>query len=173
MADQNGILLLDFFDVYGKRIKDTADIILTHQVLTDHRVVRNVDTSKRIKIGGLYAVPQGLYRVDVDPLGYLPVGQFVTVASGKGTTLSLTFPIDPEKVVSTAFPDYVNLPEPARRILEGSSTVVGFENKSGPDLYAALDTVRKAGGAAEHRRQVLEHGTEFRVPGHQLRAVAD
>jgi len=34
MADQNGTLLLNFFDVYGDRVKDHADIMLTHQVLS-------------------------------------------------------------------------------------------------------------------------------------------
>ena len=44
MAGQNGTLLLNFFDVYGDRVKDHADIMLTHQVLSDRRVVRNVET---------------------------------------------------------------------------------------------------------------------------------
>lgn len=145
MADQDGILFLDLLNVYGDRIDDSADIMLTHQTLSDRRVVRRVSTGKRLKIPNLNAVPQGLYRLEIDPLGYLPVSQFVNVASGKGTTLELTFAVDPNKVTAVEFPDYADLPERVRALLQVSDQVLGFAGRTGADLYGALDAIRKAG----------------------------
>jgi len=145
MADQNGTLLLNFFNVYGDRIKDHADIMLAHQVLSDRRVVRNVNTSKRIKIPNLNAVPQGLYRLEVDPLGYMPVSQFVNVESGDGTEVDLTFAVNPTKVSAVQFPEYAMLPERVQALLQASNNVLGFPNKAGAELYAVLDDTRKAG----------------------------
>ena len=145
MADQNGTLLLNFFDVYGDRVKDHADIMLTHQVLSDRRVVRNIDTSKRIKIPNLNSVPQGPYRLEVDPLGYMPVSRFVNVESDDGTGIDLTFAVDPAKVTAVQFPDYTVLPEGVQSLLQASNSVLGFPNKVGAELYAALDDIRKAG----------------------------
>jgi hypothetical protein len=145
MADQNGTLLLNFFNVYGDRIKDHADIMLAHQVLSDRRVVRNVNTSKRIKIPNLNAVPQGLYRLEVDPLGYMPVSRFVNVESGDGTEVDLTFAVNPTKVSAVQFPEYATLPERVQALLQASNNVPGFPNKAGAELYAALDDTRKAG----------------------------
>ena len=145
MAEQNGTLLLNFFNVYGDRVKDHADIMLTHQVLSDRRVVRNVDTSKRIKIPNLNSVPQGLYRLEVDALGYMPVSQFVNVESGDGTEVELTFAVDPAKVTAVQFPDYAALPERVQSLLQASDNVLGFPNKVGAELYAALDDIRQAG----------------------------
>jgi hypothetical protein len=145
MADETGTLFLKLIDVFSHRIKDHADILLTHQVLTDRRVVRNVDTSKRIKIPNLNAVPQGLYRLEVDPLGYMPVSLFVNVESGDGTELELPFAVDPTKVRAVQFPEYGMLPERVQALLQSSSNVLGYPNKAGPELYAALDDTRKAG----------------------------
>jgi hypothetical protein len=162
MADEDGILLLDLFDVYENRIDDSADIMLTHQVLSDRRVVRNVTTSKRLRIPNLHAVPQGLYRLEVDPLGYMPVSQFVNVASGKGTTVELTFAVDPRKVTKVEFPEYADLPQRAQELLHVSDNVLGFEKKTGPELYGALDDIRKAGLlniAAKCANTILASGT--------------
>jgi len=128
MAAQDGTLLLNFFDVYGDRVKDHADIMLTHQVLSDRRVVRNVETSKRIKIPNLNSVPQGLYRLEVDPLGYMPVSRFVNVESDDGTGVDLTFAVDPAKVTAVQFPDYTVLPEGVQSLLQASNSVLGFPN---------------------------------------------
>jgi hypothetical protein len=145
MADEDGVLFLDLLNVYGDRFSDSADIMLTHQVLSDRRVVRNQNTSKRLKIPNLHAIPQGLYRLEVDPLGYMPVSQFVNVASDKGTSLELTFAVDPNKVTAVEFPKYPDLSERVQELLQASADVLGFEEKAGADLYAALDEFRKAG----------------------------
>jgi hypothetical protein len=100
MVDEAGILLLNFVDVFGDRIKDHTDIMLANQILTDRRVVRNVDTSKRIKITNLHSVPQGLYRLEVDPLGFMPVNRFVNVESDGGSDVELRFAVDPSTVTA-------------------------------------------------------------------------
>jgi len=145
MADRDGSLLLRLVNVYGDTISDSADIVLTHQRLSDRRVARNVNTSKRIRIPDLYSVPEGLYLLQVDSLGYMPVGQFINIESGKPTKLEIICPVDPNKVVSVEFPDFGALPERVRTLLQASSAVLGYENKSGADLFSALDDIRKAG----------------------------
>lgn len=145
MADQDGSLLLDIVNVYGERIDDTADVLLTHQVLSDRRIARHVDTGRKIRIPNLYSNPQGLYRLEVDPLGYMPMSEFVNIASGKPTSVQVTCPVDPNKVVKVEFPAYADLPNQAQALLTNSPSVLGFEHKLGADLYTALDDIRRAG----------------------------
>jgi hypothetical protein len=161
MADPDGVLFLNLLNVYAERFDDSADLVLSHQTLSDRRVVRNVDTSKRLKVTGLFAVPQGLYRLEVDPLGYLPLSQFVNVNSDKGTALDLTFPVDPKKVSAVEFPEFADLPDQLQALLQVSDEVLGYEDRSGSDLYGALDAIRKAGMlniAAKCRHTILPSG---------------
>ena len=134
---------LDLMDVSGKRIGERVDIDLRHQTLSEHTVVRSVDASKRIVVTGLRGAPQGLYRIEIDPSGYLPVSQFVNLSSSRLTSHTVTFPVDPKKVVTVAFPKYKNLE--CRPLLESSDRVMGFEGATGEDLYGQLDDIRRAG----------------------------
>ena len=146
MTELTGILKLQLLDVYENRITDWIDIRLRHQVLSHTIVLRNLDASKRIAIRGLHAIPQGLYRIEVDPPSYLPMSEFINVQSGPaGTQRDLVFPIDPKKIVSVTFPTYAELPDDARRILDVSASVLRFEGKQGAELHGAFDDIRRAG----------------------------
>ncbi len=145
MAEKDGTLRLQLLDVYRNSLGEKVDILLRHQTLSDSRVIRAVDASKQIAIGGLYSVPQGLYRVEVDPPSYLPVSQFVNVESSRITDREVVFPVNPKKVARVAFPDSAGLIEDAQTLLNNSDSVLGFEGKKGDDLYTGLDNIRRAG----------------------------
>jgi hypothetical protein len=146
VSGKSGILKLRLLDVYENPINDNVDIRLRHQVLDHTVVLRGIDASKRITIRELHAVPQGLYRIEIDPPSYLPVSEFVNVQSGpKGTDRNIVFPINPKKIASVDFPSYDDLTNDAKRILEASDHVLGFEGKRSADLYGALDDIRRAG----------------------------
>jgi hypothetical protein len=93
----------------------------------------------------LYQNPQGLYRIEVDAPSYLAVSQFVNIGSAGPTTLPLTLPVNKDRVVSVTFPNYAALAEDARRVLEASPNVLGYQNTSGNALYEAFDDIRRAG----------------------------
>jgi hypothetical protein len=61
------------------------------------------------------------------------------------TSRSITFPIDPGKVVKVNFQAFAKLTLDLRTLLDKSDTVLSFEGKKGKDLYDALDDIRKAG----------------------------
>ena len=72
--------------------------------------------------------PEGLYRIEVDPLGYLPFSQFVNVADEPGTSLQVVLAVDPQKVKSVDFPHYVEVQDSVRALLQASGHVLGFES---------------------------------------------
>lgn len=143
--DRDGKLRLELVDVYGKGLAEKVDIDLTNQDLTDHQLVRSADASKRLLIPNLYGAPRGIYRLEIDPPSYLPVSRFVNLPAGGFADLTIRFPVDPKKVVRAEFPAYEALHQDARRLIERSKQVRGFELKSGPDLYNSVDDLRRAG----------------------------
>jgi len=169
---KDGTLRLLLHDVYGNRIGERVDLSLRHQTLSDHRVVKGVDASKAIAVTKLHCVPQGTYRLEVDPPSYLPTARFVTVRASGITEISLTFAIDPKKVKSVRFPQYSALPTSLRTTLAASAAVLTFEERSGAELYDQIDDIRRAGllniaakaGATrfENGRPVLDYVQELR-----------
>jgi hypothetical protein len=158
MAD-DAKLRLDLFDVYGKRLGERVDIDFRHLTLSEHKVVRGVSASKRIVISDLRGSPQGLYRMEIDPPAYLPVGQIVNMKASGFTDETVTFPIDPKKVVDVNFPEYQDLD--FQPLLESSDKVLGFQGLKGEELYNELDDTRKAGLlniAAKTRATPLSNG---------------
>lgn len=141
----DGKLRLVLQDVRGNRLTERVDIILRHQVLSDQRIVKDVPAGKAIVITDLHAAPQGTYSIYVDPPSYLAVSQFVNVKSSGETTLTLTFPVDPRKIKSVAFPAFAELPPRVRELLDGSCEVNSFEGQRGQQLYDSLDPLRRAG----------------------------
>jgi hypothetical protein len=139
----NAKLRLDLVDVYGKRLGETVDIDFRHQTLSEHKVVRLVDASKRIIVSNLQAAPQGLYRIEIDPPAYLPVGRFVNMKASGFTDETITFPIDHKKVIRPLFPKFRDLD--FQPLLKNSDKLLGFEGRKGEDLYKSLDDIRKAG----------------------------
>jgi hypothetical protein len=143
MAADDPKLRLNLVDVYGKPLGELVDIDLRHQVLSEHKVARRINASKRIVISGLRGNPQGLYRMEIDPPGYLPVSQFVNMEASGFTERTITFPVDPKKVSDVKFPNFKDLD--FREVLKNSSTVLGFEGLHGEELYKSFDKIRKAG----------------------------
>ena len=143
MAADDPKLRLNLVDVNGKPLGERVDIDLRHQVLSEHKVARRIDASKRLVINGLRGNPQGLYRLEIDPPAYLPVSQFVNMEASGFTDRTVTFPIDPKKVVGVKFPNYKDLD--FQEVLKNSGNVLGFEGIRGENLYKRLDDIRKAG----------------------------
>jgi hypothetical protein len=158
---RSGSLRLELFDAYGDPLAERVDIFLHHQTLTETVPVRNIVAGKSILIRNLLGAPQGLYRLYIDPPSYLPVSIFVNIAAGpKPTERALPFIVDPEKVVDVDFPQWDEV-RYAHALLEASTNVEGFANKSGEFLYGELDRVRKAGLLnilAKCRRTPFESG---------------
>lgn len=142
MAEE-GKLRLDLMDVYGKRLGENVDIDLRHQTLSDHRVARGVAAGKRVVIPDLHGAPQGLYRIEIDPPAYQPVSRFISIKASGFTDETITFPIDPKKVVEAVFPNFADLD--FQKLLQDSDQVLGFEGKKGEELYLGVDNIRRAG----------------------------
>jgi hypothetical protein len=137
-------LRLTLVDVHDNNLREKVDVTLRHQVL-DQTVKVSASAGSPIDIPDLNGAPQGLYRIVVDPPSYRTVSQFVNMKASGTTPLKMVFAIDPEKVKRVVFPDFADLSADLRQLLEQSKTVLGFEGKAGPDLYGALDDIRKAG----------------------------
>lgn len=143
MAD-NARLQLDLRDVYGKFLGEKVDIILRHQVLSEVKKASPNVTAK-VEIAGLQGAPQGRYKMDIDPPSYQYVSEFVNMKASGITSRSITFPIDPEKVIKVNFKAFTKVTEDLQVLLDNSDQVLSFEGKRGKDLYDALDDIRKAG----------------------------
>ena len=143
-TEKEGKLRLSLVDVIGDKIGGRVGVRLRHQVLSDQRVLNDLDASKRITIEGLFGAPQGLYRIEVDPSVYLPTSRFVTIKASGFTDLQITCAIDPDKVKSITPPSFADLPAGTRRLLENSDGVLSFQGKKGKELYDALDDYHKA-----------------------------
>jgi hypothetical protein len=139
-----GKLRLDLLDVHGDPLAERVDVYLRHQTLSETKVARGVPASKRVVITGLLGSPQGLYRVEIDPPSYLPVSYFINIQAAGFTDRTIFFAVDPRKVVWVDFPEYEALPSGAA-LLARSRAVLGYEGKAGPQLYEALDDIRRAG----------------------------
>jgi hypothetical protein len=158
---RNGQLQLELVDVHGNRLNGDVDVVLRHQQLSDHRVLRGLPASKKILIKDLHGAPQGLYRIEVDPPAYLPISQFVNLKASGITDLRLAFPIDSRKIQKIQFPVFQGLIEALRELLKRSDAVLSFEGKTGADLFTVLDDVRRAGLlniAAKAQSTLLSNG---------------
>ncbi|HEX2523487.1 MAG TPA: hypothetical protein VHP35_15295, partial [Terriglobia bacterium] len=144
-VSRQGQLRLELVDVYGAKLNQSVDILLSHQQLSDRRIIRGVRSSSRILISDLHGAPQGLYRIEVDPPAYLPITQFVNLGADGPTDLKLIFPVDTRKIDRVEFPGFGDLSDPTQQLLKRSQAVLGFEGKSGGALFDALDDIRKAG----------------------------
>jgi hypothetical protein len=142
--DKDGKLKLSLVDVYGNPLGEKVDVTLRNQTLTDNKTF-SVKAAKKILIQDLYGAPQGLYRIEIDPSAYLPVSQFVSLKASGITDLSITFPVDSNKVRKVNFPSFGDLPSDLQRLLNDSDAVFSFEQKTGATLYEALDDIRRAG----------------------------
>jgi hypothetical protein len=132
-------------DVEGRRLKESVDVLLQHTTLASATVRARLPAGKAAVITGLRQQPEGTYRIEVDPPSYLPVSRFVVIKSEGTTSIDIAFPVDPSKVKRVEFPSHDGLADDARRVLEASDNVLGFEKLSGAALYERLDDIRRAG----------------------------
>lgn len=139
-----GKLRVTLMDARSRRIKEETDMILRHRTLAEIKKAR-LKPGAASMIGDLHARPQGVYHVFIDPPSYQPISQFIEVLSSGVTPLEVVCAVDPRKVADLALPEYAELLEDARRTLEASDAVLGFENFSGEALFRKLDRIRQAG----------------------------
>ena len=146
MAD-NGELKLEMVDVYGKRLQEKVDISLRHTKLSQSLFFKSQDASKLIQINGLFTSIDGPYQISIDPPSYHHVTQFLNVKTSGVTEKQIVFPVDASKVVGVNFPKFSGLTKEMRAVLNDSSKVLGFENKTGSELYDAIsvDDIKLAG----------------------------
>lgn len=138
-------LRLELLDVNGDRLQEDVDVLLRHRELPSERHRVRWSSTEHKDITGLRGAPRGAYRIDIDPPSYQYVSLFINMKSSGVTPLKLTFPIDPDKVVGVDFPDYGDLSEDLRRLLDKSSNVLSFVGRTGRELYESADEVKKAG----------------------------
>ncbi|HXJ44270.1 MAG TPA: hypothetical protein VNH18_33590 [Bryobacteraceae bacterium] len=141
----DGILNLRVVDVYGVTVAEPVDIFLRHQTLAHDPTFRGLKPAKTITIKDLHQSPQGLYRLEVDAPSYLPVSQFVNIRSDGPTPLTITLPVNKDRVVGVTFPPFTSLIDDAQRLLNASNDVLSFGQQTGAALYDSFDDLRKAG----------------------------
>lgn len=139
-----GKLKVTLTNVAGDPLDEDVHVSLRH-FTTGTETRARIPARKSAIIPDLRANPDGVYRVEIDPPSYLPVGQIVSIQPDRSTPLALVFPVDPRKVQDVTFPAHGDLADEARRLLDASDGVLNFEGKSGAALYDALDDVRRAG----------------------------
>jgi hypothetical protein len=113
-------------------------------VLSDFKRVSG-NGAKKIDVKNLFGDPQGAYQLDVDPPSYQAVNTFINMRSSGITTLTLTMPVDPEKVKKVNFLNFGGLDAAATALLNASDKVLAFVGKKGKALFDDLDPIRKAG----------------------------
>ena len=138
------ILKLRLLDAFDEPIQEAAVVMFRHTRLDEVRQARS-EPGKTLAVRGLRGAPNGLYRVEADPLCYLASSRFVDIAGDGATDVTMHFALDPTKVTKVKFPPFKDLAADARSILKSSSNVTGFKGLSGQGLYGKLDDIRRAG----------------------------
>jgi hypothetical protein len=139
-----GKLRVRLSDVRNRRIKEEVDVVLRHRTLAQFTRAR-LRPGAAATITNLHGRPQGFYQVFIDPPSYHPVSQFIEVLSSGVTPLDVVCAVDPKKVRRLDIPAFEDLEGDAKRTLEASDNVLGFEGLAGAALFAKLDSIRQAG----------------------------
>ena len=142
---QKGKLILDLVDSRERRITEPVDIELQHRTLSQRKVAKQINMSRKKSIGGLHRQPKGQYRLFIEAPSYLPVHRFVNIPAGGDRTLTLPLAVNPRKIRKIVFPAFATLEAVVQQILIKSDSPLSFEGKKGSPLYSALDDSRKAG----------------------------
>jgi hypothetical protein len=137
-----GRLKLQMTNARDVGLGERVDVTLLHLQTGARQVVRR-QANRTITITGLREPPLGLYRLEVDPPSYLPVGAFANTADTE--TVRLVFPVDASKVTGTKFPTFDDFSIDSQTLLKASTSVLGLPNLSGEPLWDALDEIRRAG----------------------------
>ena len=136
--------VFSFVDLYGDRPDDAVSVSVKHTVLSSSANKPKHDARKTLTITELDSSNGGRYLVQVFPTRYRPEGLFLQVKEDQKLQHDFIMVPEPDRVTSVTFPDYLELGEDLRKVLE-NSTVEGSEDKQGKALYEELDDLRKAG----------------------------
>src|SRR5262245_12450710 len=133
-----GSLSLEFLDVLGNHPNDRADVFLSHTVLSLNVHIRDVLTTKKLKINDLDSTQGGTYRLQVFTMRRRTVSRFIHILEDQTVSQTLTLPINPDRVSEVKFPDFAALDDELKRLLS-ASVVEGQGDKQGAALYQGLD----------------------------------
>ena len=139
-----GSLSLEFLDVLGNHPNDRADVFLSHTVLSLNVHIRDVLTTKKLKINDLDSTQGGTYRLQVFTMRRRTVSRFIHILEDQTVSQTLTLPINPDRVSEVKFPDFAALDDELKRLLS-ASVVEGQGDKQGEALYQGLDKFQRAG----------------------------
>ena len=134
-----------FEDLYGEKPQETVGVSVRHRELSSSFANRpKHDASKTLTIAGLNSANGGIYHVQVLSTRYRPESLFLRIREDQ--TLKHTFVLvpDPDRVLDVKFPEYSELGDDLKQVLE-NSTVEGNEDAKGETLYNALKRLRAAG----------------------------
>ena len=159
--DKKAKLKFEVLDVFGNFIQEKATVTLDCQDLT-HKLRADADFSNAFVVPELIGPPTNRYKVQIDAPGYRPAGFFTTAQETSSPESRVVFlAVDPGKVVRVGFPDFEKIPSEAQSLLSRSDEVLGFQNKTGAELYKDLGDLRCAGFLnviAKSRRTRLSNG---------------
>ena len=134
-----------FEDLYGKKPDEVVSVMAKHMVLSNSARVPKHDARKRLTIDGLDSGNGGRYQVQVLSTRYRPENRFLRVTEDQ--KLEHTFVLVPNPSwsgLTVDFPDYVDIGDDLKNVLE-NSTVEGNEDNKGEALFDALKDLRTAG----------------------------
>ncbi len=138
-----GNLKLMLLDARGNPFPGKVTIDLKHTVLDRTRHI-TVNAATTPTIENLESTPDGRYMVRCSATGHHTVARFVQVLEGRTSVQAFTLPIKADGVKKLKFPDFKNLPDDLKTLLENSE-IAGLEAKRGAALYKALDELQCAG----------------------------
>jgi hypothetical protein len=138
-----GTLKLELQDVRRKGIQDHVLLELASQDRSK-RYKNTVFVQSGVEIKDIECDPFALYLVTVFPSNYRPSQFFITLRGGQTVTREpVRMPVDAGKVTSITAPPFEKLDPDLQRVLQASN-IDTDPGKSGPELYTALDPLRKA-----------------------------
>jgi hypothetical protein len=134
-----------FLNARGRLFGGKVDVRLTHTVRKSVNVPRNkFPGEKKMQINNLESTVDGRYQVEVSATSHRTSIQRLQVLEGRTSVHVFTLAIDPSDVKDAKFPEFDDLPDESKQLLQNSN-VGGFDRKQGADLYGAFDNMRKAG----------------------------
>jgi len=135
-------LRLSLKDVYREGLKGKVNLYFEHATLRSaNRVAPEISASSPRTITNLHS---GVYKLSVYPTRYYPIKRVIMIQTGQLNREMYTFAVDPEKVIRIEAPQYAELKDDLKQVLENSQ-VESHPHAKGEDLYTALDDIRKAG----------------------------
>jgi hypothetical protein len=160
-VEKNAKLRFELVDVFGEFIQDRATVTLDCQDLT-HKLRADPRASSRFVVPELIGPPNNHYQILVEVPGYRPAGFFASAQETKTPEPLVVFlVVDPKKVLRVEFPVFDAIAGDAQSLLGRSDNVLGFPGRTGADLYAGFDDIRRAAFlnlVAKCRRTRLSNG---------------